>query len=120
MRMSRRERGEGQLGCIIGLIIMAAAIYVAFKLVPVKVAAADLRRTIVDEARSGGSTQDDRIRRSIMSKAEILELPLEDKDLEIIRRRDTIRIEAEYVVPVEFPGYTFNWKHRHTAENPLF
>lgn len=120
MRMSRRERGEGQLGCIIGLIIMAAAIYVAFKLVPVKIAAADLRRTIVDEARSAGSSQNERIRRSIMSKAEILEIPLDDKDLEIIWRRNTIRIEAEYVVPVEFPGYTFYWKHRHTAENPLF
>ncbi len=120
MRMSRRERGEGQLGCIIGLIIMAAAIYAAFKLVPVKVAAADLRRTIVDEARSAGGSQDDRIRASIMSKAEILNIPLDTKDLEITRQRGTIRIEAEYVVPVEFPGYTFNWKHKHTAENPLF
>lgn len=120
MRASRRERGEGQLGCVVGLIIMAAAIFIAFKLVPVKFAAADLRRTIVDEARSAGSTQDDRIRRAIMAKAEALELPLDDKDLTIVRRSDSIRIEAEYVVPVEFPGYTFNWRQRHTAENPLF
>jgi hypothetical protein len=120
MRASRRERGEGQLGCVIGLIIMVAAIFIAYKLVPVKFAAADLRRTIIDEARSAGSSQDARIRRAIMTKAEDLGLPLEDKDLEIIRRRDTITIEAEYVVPVEFPGYTFHWKQRHKAENPLF
>ena len=37
MRRNRRERGEGQLGCLVGLIFLALGVFIAFKMVPVKV-----------------------------------------------------------------------------------
>ena len=40
MRRNRREKGEGQLGCLVGLIILALAVFVAWKMVPIKVKAA--------------------------------------------------------------------------------
>ncbi|HSN68839.1 MAG TPA: hypothetical protein VLV48_06320 [Thermoanaerobaculia bacterium] len=120
MGRHRMQRGEGQLGCIFGLIVLIAAGYIAFKMVPVKVRAADLRQEIVDVARSAGVYKEGQIRQKIMAKAEELELPLEPDDLQVVRKSDRVYIEATYVVPVEFPGYTYQWRFRHIADNPVF
>lgn len=120
MRGRPSERGEGKGGCIVGLIIFLAAIFVAYKMIPVKVKAAELRGTIVDEAKSAGTRSDERIRAAIMNKARTLELPLDEKGLKVERGNSRIRIRADYVVPVEFPGYTYQWKFNHEYENPIF
>jgi hypothetical protein len=120
MLRRRGELGEGRGGCIFSLILLLAALFVAYKMIPIKVKAADLRQTIVDEAKSAGSHRDAVIRRQIMAKAQKLDLPLDDNSLKINRTSSNIRIEADYTVPVEFPGYTYYWKFRHTYENPIF
>lgn len=114
------ERGEGQFGCIIGLIILIAAGWIAFKMIPVKVKAADLRRTVTDSARSAGQLKDPAIRANILSKARELDLEVKKEDIKIQRARERIRVEVDYVVPVEFPGYTYQWSFEHIAENPIF
>lgn len=122
MIRTRAERGEGRGGCIFGLIFLLVAIFIAYKMIPVKVKAAELRGTIVDQAKSAGLPRHDDayIRRAILHKARELELPLEDRGLRITRTATNIRIRAEYVVPIEFPGYTYNWKFDHDYENPVF
>ncbi|HVR43764.1 MAG TPA: hypothetical protein VMS56_10010 [Thermoanaerobaculia bacterium] len=120
MGLSRRQRGEGQLGCVVGLIILLAAGFIAYKMVPVKVKSAELRGTIVDSARSAGMLNDIRIRKQIMARAKDLELPLEERNLSVRRSAGQIRIEADYTVPVDFPGFTYQWKFRHVAQNPIF
>ncbi len=121
MRFRRHsEAGEGQFGCIIGLLILAAACLIAYKMIPIKVKASDLRQVIVDNAKSASMQRDKQIRADIMNKAADLELPLEDENLTINRAHGSIRIEADYTVPVEFPGYTYMWHFHHEAENPLF
>lgn len=117
---NRRERGEGQAGCLVGLVILAVVALIAYRMIPIKVKAAELRDTIVDEAKSAGRHDDKRIRGAIKSKAEQLELPVADGDIDISRKAAVIKIEVEYTVPVEFPGYTYNWNFRHRTENPIF
>lgn len=120
MRRNRGERGEGQGGCIIGLLLLAVVIFGAWKIVPVKVKAAELRQMVVDEGKSAGTHNDARIRRNIMGKANELGLPLQDGDLDIKRTPTTIKINAKYVVPIEFPGFTYQYKLEHSVENPIF
>ena len=120
MRRNRRERGEGQIGCIIGVIFLLLAIFIAYKFIPVKVKAADLGQTVVDEARSAGTHDDDRIIKNIVSKAEELGLPVTEEDVEINRNRTFIKVDVTYVVLVELPGYTYEWNFHHHAENPIF
>jgi hypothetical protein len=117
---NRRERGEGQFGCLLGIVFIAVVGLIAYRMIPVKVKAAELRDTIVDEAKSAGRHNDKRIRAAIMNKAEQLELPVSDKDIDIARKNQVIRIEVNYTVPVEFPGYTYQWNFRAKTENPIF
>lgn len=120
MRRFRSQRGEGQLGCVVGLLVLLAAIFVAYKMVPVKVKAAELRGEVVDEAKSAGVRSDEQIARNILRTAEANNLPVSKEDIQITRTANTIRVEVNYTVPIEFPGYTYNWDFRHVAENPIF
>lgn len=120
MLRNRRERGEGQFGCLVGLVLLLLAGLIAYKMIPVKVKTADLRDTITDYSRSAGTHNDNAIRKGVAEKAKQLGLPVVEDDVEINRVANTIRVEVAYTVPVEFPGYTYQWKFNHTAENPIF
>jgi hypothetical protein len=120
MLRNRRERGEGQMGCLVGLVFLLIAGLIAYKMIPVKVKTADLRDTVQDEARAAGTRGDKEITKAILAKAESLQLPVTEEDIQIIRPTNAIKIEVKYTVPVKFPGYTHNWKFHHTAENPIF
>lgn len=115
-----RERGEGQFGCVIWLLLLVLAIFIAYKLIPVKVKAADLRQTVVDEAKTAGTHNDDLILHSILKKAEDVGLPVTQDEVHIVRTTETIKVDVDYTVPVQFPGFTYNWHFHHHAENPLF
>jgi hypothetical protein len=117
---NRRERGEGQFGCLVGIVVLALVGLIAYRMIPVKVKAAEMRDTVVDEAKSAGQHNNKRIRAAILAKAEQLELPVSDKDVIIERKHQNIRIEVTYTVPVEFPGYTYQWNFRIKTDNPVF
>jgi hypothetical protein len=120
MRRFRGQRGEGQFGCVIGLILLLAGIFVAYKMIPIKVKAAELRQEVVDEAKSAGTHGDDRIRAAILAKAQQQGLPVSEGDIKISRAGNNITVDVQYVVPVEFPGFTYQWQFHHHAENPIF
>ena len=120
MSRNPRERGEGRFGCLVGLVLLLAAGLVAYRMIPVKVKTADLRDTVIDESKSAGRHNDRVIMKNILHKAEQLELPVTEENVKIKRTQNYIRIEVKYTVPVEFPGYTYNWDFRHSYENPLF
>ena len=120
MSRNRRERGEGQFGCLVGLVVLLLAGLVAYKLIPVKVKAADLRETVVDEARPAGQLKDLPLLGNILNKAKLLGLPVAEENVKIRRTNNYIYIDVEYTVPVEFPGYTYQWHFEHHAENPIF
>ncbi len=120
MSRNRRERGEGQFGCLVGLVLLLIAGLVAYKLIPVKVRTADLRETVVDESKSAGRHNDRAIMGNILAKAKQLDLPVDEGNVKISRANSYIRIDVNYTVPVQFPGYVFNWDFQHHAENPIF
>ena len=120
MRRNRREAGEGQGGCIFGIILLLIAVVIAYKVIPIKVKAAGLREVIVDETKQAGFHGDDRIRKDIKEKANDDSIPLTDDNLVINRSGNLIRVDADYTVPVTFPGYTYQWHFHHHAENPIF
>ena len=115
-----RERGEINFGCLFGLIFLAVAVLVAFKMIPVKVKNAEMRAAIVDEAKSAGTHNDGQIREYIYAKAVEDSLPLSKDDIHITRANSEITIDVEYTVPVQFPGFTYQWHVTHHANNPIF
>src|SRR5690349_17102817 len=102
---NRRERGEGQFGCLIGLILLLIAGVVAYKMIPVKVKSAEMRDAVIDEAKSAGrhpnAAMAGIIAKNLLNKAEQLELPVAEKDVKVTRTPNNyVRIEVTYTVPV--------------------
>ena len=108
------------MGCLIGLIVLGIGIFIAYKMIPVKVKAADLRQTVVDEAKSAGTHNDEAIRQAILLKAKDLNLPVTAEDIQTTRAQSEITVEVNYVVPIDFPGFTYQWHIQHYAHNPIF
>jgi hypothetical protein len=120
MRRNRGERGEGQFGCVVGLLLLLAGIFVAYKMIPIKVRAAELRQEVVDEAKSAGMRNDKQIIGSILKKAQEVNLPVTEENIVVSRGANSINVDVQYVVPLEFPGFTYKWKFHHVADNPIF
>jgi hypothetical protein len=117
----RRERGAGQVGCFIWLLLLIVAIVFAWKAVPVKIASAELYDFMVEQAKFASANQTpQKIKDRILGKAKELDLPLDKKNLSVERIRDRIRMRATYTVPVEYPFYTWNWKFEHDIDRGIY
>ena len=121
MRRRNAERGEGNLGCIVWLLVLGLAVMVCVKVVPIKIASAELYDYMDEVARSAGvNTTAEDAKKAILQRAVDLKLPLEKDHVTVVREGDRIKMRAEYTVPVEFPGYTYNWNFVHEMDRPIF
>jgi hypothetical protein len=121
MRRRIAERGEGNLGCILWLLVLGLAVMISMKAIPVKIASAELYDYMDEVARSAGvrTTAED-VEKAILVRAADLKLPLDKDQVTVTRQGDRLRMRAEYTVPLEFPGYTYNWHFVHELDRPIF
>src|SRR5688572_17161337 len=96
MLRNRRQRGESQFGCLVGIVVLLVAGVLAYKLIPIKVKAADLRDTIVDEAKSAGQHDERVITRNILAKAQELKFPVAEENIKISRKSTYVIIDVNY------------------------
>jgi hypothetical protein len=120
MRLRRGERGEGKLGCLFGLIVLGIAVLIAWKIIPVKVHAAELRQVIVDEAKAAGTHNNDQMMGTIMAKVRDTGVPVTADDVKIVRANSQISVDVEYDVPLDFLVFNYKWHEHLHAENPIF
>jgi hypothetical protein len=121
--MPRRnaEKGEGNLGCILWVVLLAIGLLLAWKMIPVKVNSAELYDYMDELARfSAGKEPPEEIKKKLLSRARELHLPLDKEHVSVVRDGDRITMSVEYTVPVEFPGYTYNWHFKHELDRPIF
>jgi hypothetical protein len=123
MYLDRREgeRGEGRLGFIITLIVVAVAIFLGVKVVPVRVTAYEFRDILREEARYGAvRDNDETVAKRIMQKAAELEVPLKRSDLKVRRTPGQMIITAAYEQPIDLKVTTYVYRFNATEKAPLF
>jgi hypothetical protein len=121
MPRRRSDRGEGNLGCILWLLALGLATLIAWKAVPVKMQSTQLYDYMDELAKfSAAKTPPDQLEKMIIDRARQLDIVLEKKDIKVERNGDNIFMEIEYTVPVEFPGYTYQWHFHQKLDRPIF
>ena len=121
MRRRIAERGEGNLGCIVWLLVLGLAVMICVKAVPVKIASAEMYDYMDEVARATGvNTTAEEVSKAILQRAADLHLPLTKENLRVVRDGDRLIMRAEYTVPVDFPGYTYHWHFVHEMDRPIF
>jgi hypothetical protein len=124
MRKNRgrsNERGEGRVGLMITLIIVAVAIFLGVKIIPVRIAAYEFRDVLREEARYGAvRSTDAEVVKRILNKAAELEIPLEKKNLKVSRTQSKMIVSATYEQPIDLKVTTYVYKFDETKKAPLF
>ena len=109
VRHRRAQAGEGRIGCIIWLALLAVGILIGYKTIPVKIATSELYDFMDEQAKWAATTKPDVLRNRIYSKAKELDLPLDAKNLTVERYGDSIKMRATFTVPIEILGYERDW-----------
>lgn len=121
MRRFDSQKGEGNLGCIVWAIAVVVVAHVAWMMIPVKIASAQLNDFMEEQAKFAERRDAQQIEKAILVKARELELPLDPKKVDAERRGDHIYMKAEYTVPITFfGGYTYEWHFVHDIDRPIF
>jgi hypothetical protein len=118
----RHERGAGNVGCVLGLLVMVVIVVVLVKAIPVKVAVAELKDTAVKEAESASMPRHDDgyVRGQVIIKAQKLGLPFGEDQVKVWRDTAMMHIEYAFTVPIDFPLYTYQWHIEEKIERVLF
>lgn len=118
------ERGKGTIRTLLSLALVAVVVYAGMKFIPVRAAAYQLDDEVREQVVLAGSGRrrvaDDEIRRTILTRAQSLGLPVDTRALVIRRTGSEIYIDLEYDVPVELPGYTYVWHFESHHVGPVF
>ena len=121
VRFRRGQRGEGRMGFVIMLIVIAAAVFIGVKVIPVRVAAYEFHDVLREEARYGAVRDSDAIvTKRIMEKAAELEVPLDKKNLTVRRTESQMIITASYEQPIDLKLTKYVYRFNATEKAPLF
>jgi len=119
---TRHERGEGRLGTLFGIVVVAVFIYLGVKIVPLLINVYEFRDSIEEQARFAALPRHDEdvVKHAILQKAVELQLPVGAKDVIVNKSSTRIDIQVKYVLPIETPVYTYRWALDESLSAPLF
>ena len=103
MQTVRSERGFLSFSAIVALVVVAAVIFLALKLLPPYISDYQLRDAVVNIARRGGysnATERD-IRDEVIDRAGDFGIELDDRQVAVRKRDNSVDIAVEYAVQVD-------------------
>ncbi|MEO8295068.1 MAG: hypothetical protein ABI613_06080 [Gemmatimonadota bacterium] len=120
-RRSSNRRGASTIGCLLSLLILAAALYYGINIGRVYLRYYQLMDSIRGNARLAPSLTDATIRRRLLTRVDELGLPQEAQKFTIKRsgKPRTISIETEYSENVDLPLFQHTFLFHPHAIEPL-
>ena len=120
-RLQRNRRGTSTIGCLVSLVLFAAALYYGVNIGQVYFRYYQLGDEMRSNARLAPSLNDATIRRRLITKVQDLHLP-EEAEKFVIKRSGKprmITIETEYSESVDLPLFNHTFVFHPRAEEPL-
>lgn len=97
------RRGASTLGCVLPLLILAAAAFIGWKFAPAYMHYYQYRDAMQQEARFGQSRTDDQVISHLRAFADSLELPRSAGVIRITRGSQGLTIWSDYDETIELP-----------------
>jgi hypothetical protein len=113
------QKGASRLKTILGILFLAALIYLAVKIVPPFVNNYQFQDALVEEARFAGVNRKDAdtIRSDVFKKMQEIGIPGSRDDIRVESVATGTRISIDYTVVVDLPGYELPLKFHPTADS---
>ena len=117
----RSERGSANVKFVIVMAILGATAYAGYLYVPVAFQAnayKDLMQHYADVAAAQGYAPSWAGEQLMKSGAEY-DVPL-NAAITPVQRDNRVEVRVQFVRPIEFPGYTYNYEFDHTVKSTAF
>jgi hypothetical protein len=117
-----RERGAGNVGCVVGLAILVVAVLIAVKVLPTRVAVAELQDYCEKTAEQASLPHmtNEKMTDLILIKAQQEHLPVRKEDIKVWRDTAEAHVEVRYRVVLDLIVYDYNWDVVHRVDRTLF
>jgi hypothetical protein len=115
------ERGSARLKFILVMTIIGIVAYVGYMFLPIAYEAylfKDLMQHNVDVASTQGYPPT-WVKDQLVKSAPEFGVPAEAV-INPVQRDNRIEVNVQYVIPIEFPGYTYLYNFDHTAKSTAF
>ncbi len=115
------ERGAGRVQFLIVMTIIVATAYAGYLYIPVAFHAhtyKDLMQHYADVTATQGYSPTWAGEQLLKSSAEY-DIPA-NAIITPLKRDDRVVVRVQYVKPIEFPGYTYNYEFDHTVKSTAF
>lgn len=113
------HRGRSSLGCLVALLIVAAAMYFGINIGEAYWRYYEFQDAMRQEVRFAKQIPDDRIKLHLAALADTLGLPEEATDITVDRTRSDISVSAAYSERVELPLFVRIIRFNPRAQGPL-
>jgi hypothetical protein len=113
------RRGRSSLGCLLVLLLVAAALYFGVNIGEVYWRFYEYQDAMRQEVRFAAQIPDDRMKLHLSALADSLGLPEEATDVTIDRSKTDISVSAEYSEQVELPLFVRQIRFKPHAEGRL-
>ena len=124
MNRWRSQRGEIQVGCIIGAIVLLIAVVVAIKAIPIMMNVYEFKDTIVELADKASTTRyrnkPKKLKQAVKDKADELRIPLSPDNIDITTTNKYVTIEVVFDIEIDFIVHTYVWHQDIKEERPVF
>ena len=116
MARNRSNRGAGNIGCLLWLVVIVLVGHVLWKVVPVKVRTSTFYDSMQEQAGFGSIKSIPAIEYEILRRAEELKIPVTKENL------NAVTVEAHYTITIDLFGgaYKYVWKFDQVVERPTF
>ena len=117
---TRRRRGEGAFGLIVGLAVLFVAAVAGFKIIPLYIHGNEIYDAMSEAANFGGLKGLDKLQYDIFVKAEKARVPLPQSEIKVERNGPYIVIRAKYDQSVDVFGFKYTYHFDKTVEKMVF
>ncbi len=109
--MKFNKRGEGNIGCILFLIVFVFILYVGYKAIPPYFHAMQFCKDVEQTTYKAGAFfwSKKRIEEKVMELAKEYKQPFTRRNLKIYIYRDTMSVVINYYVPLDLGVYKYNY-----------
>jgi hypothetical protein len=118
----RRDIGAGNVGCVISLAILVVAVLIAVRVVPTRIAVAELADYCEKEAEQASlpRNSNEAIAERILMKAKQSNLPVTKENIKVWRDGGQVHVEVKYTVVLDLLVYKYVWDVEHRVDRILF
>jgi len=118
--MVRNEKGEGKGGLIVGLLLLIAVVYTGWKVIPVMIQVYSFEDEVREDCKYLHGRKIETLVKDLSLIAQRENIPVDESDIQAERYAGSLRVEIKYTIPIEFPGYTYNWDQDIKYDAPVF